>query len=130
MQPLRTFAALAALIIIGAGCSAILPGNDPFVVRSEQAQQAAFDTVDTFLAFEKSNRDVLWKADKSIKQAADEIRAYYPQANENLIGLIAAYKKNRSPESKFAVETALAIIAQAKQDAQGWLVRLNTGGGQ
>jgi len=119
---------LVALVVIGASCTSIKPGNDAFVVRAEQAQQAAFDTVDTFLYLEKSNRAAFWALNHGIKKAADGLRAWYPAANATAVAMIKAYKRNRTDTNKANLVTALAVLAQARVEAEQWLAQ--TGGAQ
>jgi len=119
---------LAALLVLGAGCAQLQPGHDAVVVRSEQIQQSIFDTVDTFLAYEKANREALWAINPGIKKAADDLRRMFPLANATALNMLDAYKWNRTLENKVNLMTALAVIEQARTEAQTWLIQ--SGGGQ
>jgi hypothetical protein len=114
---------LAALLVLGAGCAQLQPGNDAVVVRSEQVQQTIFDVVDTFLAYEKANRDALWAINPGVKKAADDLRRTFPLANATALNMLDAYKHNRTLENKVNLMTALAVIEQARTEAQAWLIQ-------
>ena len=114
----------ACLLLMLASCatpSNVAPGHDPLVVNAEQAQQSAFEAVDSFLAFEHAHRDLLWSVDPGIKRAADRLRQTFPGANESLLRAIDAYKSNRTQELRANLNTWLAVVETARVEAQRWV---------
>lgn len=110
-----------ALLAACATPSNVAPGHDPLVVNAEQAQQAAFEAVDSFLSFEHSQRDLLWALDPGIKRAADRLRETFPAANDSLLRAIDAYKANRAPDLRANLNTWLAVVETARVEAQRWV---------
>ena len=81
-----------SFLLLVSGCAGIKPGNDKLVVRAEQTRAAAAETFNSFVVFEHSNRDALWKVSKDIKHTADYVRAYGRPAIEELTKSIETYK--------------------------------------
>lgn len=104
-------------VVTFAGCAAVAPGADPVVVNAERTTKNAWTLVESFLEYEKANRNVLFKADPSIKQWADKIRAEAPPAFEVARNATKAYKRNRTPENKATLATYLATVNQILADA-------------
>src|SRR5688572_9560710 len=92
------------------GCSSILPGNDPVVVNAERTTAIALDTFDTFLKFEYENKESLEKISKDIHKVAETIRKNGKDWLVSARTLTVSYKKNRSPENKFQLMTAIAVL--------------------
>lgn len=81
-----------SFLLLVSGCAGIKPGADKLVVRAEQTRAAAAETFNSFVVFEHSNRDALWKVSKDIKHTADYVRAYGRPAIEELTKSIETYK--------------------------------------
>lgn len=115
--------AAAALLALGlgAGCSAIAPGNDPAVVNAERTTAAALEAFDTFLLWEFQNRDTLAQVPK-IRKAADHIRANGQAWLATARTLTKAYKNNRTPENKANLATAVEVLKAATKEAQAYLL--------
>lgn len=88
---LKTLLSLS-LVVFSIGCAGLKPGADKLVVRAEQTRAAAAETFNSFVVFEHSNRDALWKVSKDIKHTADYVRAYGKPAIEELTKSIETYK--------------------------------------
>lgn len=107
------------------GCAtktSVAEGSEVFVVNAQQSQEMAWEAVNTFLNYERANRDALWALDPGIKKAADELRATWPEANKTFLAMLDSYKNNRTAENRASVTTWLAILEQAKLEAYKWLI--------
>jgi len=95
---------------LGTGCapSGAVTG-DPVVVNSERAIGIAFDTIDSFLRWEKANQGVV---PVKIHSAAQSLRREAPDAFRNARAVLRAYKSNRSPEQKALLDTWLATLSE------------------
>lgn len=100
------------------GCSTIAPGNDPVVVRAEQATTSAFDVVDAFLLWEHNH-----PVPDNIHAFAEKLRTEAPGWFATARALTKAYKANRTPEKKAALGTALAVLETAVREATHYLAR-------
>lgn len=108
---------VAVLSWMSLGCSTIQTGSDPVVVRAEQTQVIAFDTVDLILKQEYTYRSLLPAESKVI---ADALRTHFKPANDALKNAIRSYKANRTEEGKANLTTALAVVESMLTDAQKW----------
>jgi hypothetical protein len=95
------------------GC-AILPGNDPLVVRAEQAARIGYATVDAFLRFEFENR----KTYPGLKHKADILREHAPKALEKLREATKAYKARKAQDTESALALSLAAVETITRTAQ------------
>lgn len=102
------------------GCVAVQEGSDPFVVNAERFQQAAVDTVDSFLLFERENRGALLALNPEIKKAADDLRVQFPPALQSSKDVLRAYKANRTEANRASVETVLSVLEQLRREAVKW----------
>ena len=128
IAPLLALCLFVATPVMFTGCATketVTPYSEVFVVNAEQAQQMAFEAVDSFLLFERTNRDTLWKMDPGIKGAADVLRVEFPAANASLLAALDSYKLNRSGENRANINTWLAVVSQLKAEAQKWAARLS-----
>jgi hypothetical protein len=115
----QTFFVLA-LAILHTGCGSIQPGNDPVVVNAERTTQLAVDVFDTFLQWEYANRQAL-SATPEVRQSADFIRAKGQDWLVTARSMTQAYKRNRTPENKGNLETAMAVLRSAIGEARHYL---------
>lgn len=96
------------------------PGADAVVVSAQQVRQISFDTVDTYLRFEKDNRVKLWAVSHEFKKIADDLRMQFPLSLKVYNATLDAYKALRNPTTRQNLENAtsnlsvLAGTAQAK----------------
>jgi len=122
-----SFAALVALMgLFLAGCAAIAPGHDPVVVRAEQTQRLAFESLNAFLRLEHSNRAFYMVKTPRVHEAAESLRRRAPESFRALRGAIVAYKTNRTPAGKASLETALAVVLAIGAETDGWLTAART----
>lgn len=105
-------------------CTSILPNNDPVVVNAERVTAIALDTFDTFLKFEYENRERLEAISKDIHKVAENIRRNGKDWLLTARALTKAYKENRSPEAKFQLMTALAILQSAMSESHKYIATL------
>jgi hypothetical protein len=108
-------------MVFCSGCASILPGHDPVVVNAERTVKISFDTFDTFLKLEYDNREQLKKISPDILKAADNIRNNAPKWLETANTTIRAYKKHRDLENKFNLNTAMAVLQNALNEAQKYI---------
>jgi len=109
------------LSVTQTGCAILAPHQDALVVRGEQSTQVALEAFDTFLLWEKSNREVLRVKAPGIKVAADRIRVGGPQWLKTARTLTKAYKSNRTPENRANLETSLAVLQVTLTEVRGYL---------
>lgn len=117
MKQLKLIGPLFALVLLTA-CAALDKGADPLVVRAEQSIRVGFDTLDVFLHLDQANRQ-LWTAMlPDVHQFAEHLREPVgtpPTARgiawiESATRTKDAYKRNRTPENKVNLITALATL--------------------
>jgi len=121
-----SFAPLASLVVISAGCSAVAPGSDAVVVRAQQTINSSWAGVDTFLRIEASNRTLAQELDPGITRTADALRRTYPDAHRSAWAVLDSYKANRTPDNKANLATALKVLSTALERAQANLAKLYT----
>jgi hypothetical protein len=83
--------------------------GDPVVVNSEKTIAIAFETIDTFLKWEKANQGAV---SPDVHAAAQAIRAKAPDQFRNARAVLRAYKSNRTPEQKALLDTWLATLSE------------------
>jgi hypothetical protein len=96
--------------LIGIGCSSILPGNDPLVVRAEQSLKGADVTFNTFVSVEYVNRAQLLAINPQIEKLADKVRVGWTNWAQKLDSALLAYKHSKTPENAAALTTAQAVV--------------------
>lgn len=111
LLPVVTFAAVIPLL---SGCATILPGNDPIVVRAEQATQLLYVTSDRFLLWEHTNREKY----PGFKALADKLRQHVPWVLQRCRDATKAYKKNRDEANKRVLVISLASVETMLHEAQ------------
>ncbi|MBX3732607.1 MAG: hypothetical protein KF791_08440 [Verrucomicrobiae bacterium] len=109
LAPVLVGCALFAGLML-AGCAGSGGG---VALNSEKALTTSFNTVDTFLAWEHANRDVL---SDQVTAVADTLRTTYPPAHDGALQALAAYKQARDASSHDALLTWLATL-QGMADA-------------
>lgn len=109
-----------AIFLTQSGCNGVAPGHDPILVRAEQTTQIALETFDSFLKWEYDNRQALSKTPE-IKKLADGIRASGISWLKSAREMTEAYRLNRTPEAKADLETALAVLSSALNEAKVYL---------
>ena len=123
---LRSTLALAILLscllvpVLNTGC--VTPGADPVVVQAERSTELAYDVFDSFLLWEKNNREAM-AGTPGVKRTADAIRANGVKWLQSAREMTKAYKANRTPENKANLETALQVLASAVSEAKRyWII--------
>lgn len=113
-------AAMVPLSLMLVGCGSIQPGHDPVVVNAERTTQLAVDVFDTFLQWEYANREAL-SATPEVRQSADFIRARGQDWLVTARSMTQAYKRNRTPENKANLDTAMAVLRAGITQARHYL---------
>ena len=106
---LKTLLSLS-LVMLSVGCANVQPGSDKLVVRAEQTRAAATETFNSFVVFEYTNREALWKSSKEIKHTADYVRAYGKSAIEELTKSIETYKVLKTSNSSGALNNNIIVV--------------------
>jgi len=115
-----TLVAIALLCLAACvpACKTLAPGGpyngDTALYQAEYATTTAYTVFDTFLRWEHENRSTLEAASpataKEIRDAADYVRANAKTWINAAIVTIEAYKKVNSPETRAALDAALAKL--------------------
>lgn len=108
---LITLALLASWL---SGCACLLPGQDPLVVRAEQATRLLYVTTDKFLEWEYKNRAQV----AYLKPVADKLRRTVPGVLAVSRDALRAYKASKTSTTKSELVLALAPVEQLLQDSQ------------
>lgn len=130
-------AALCAISIVGfIGCVHLDPNADPGEVRAEQTIATAYDVMDTFLKLEMQNRALLQAKALGVCKFADKLRAPVQVNGQSVpwgISLIQsanatrlAYKRNRTPDNKASLVSAIAAVEAALAETNAQLANANT----
>lgn len=117
---------MLALMLFGEGCKSIRPGHDPVVVNAERSVAIALDTFDLFLKLEFDNRERLKQISPDIFTVAEKFRREAPQWIASANNTIRAYKKNRTPEGKVSLMTAVAVLESALRESQNYIRKIQT----
>lgn len=96
------------------GCSTILPGHDPLVVRAEQATQLLYVTTDRLLAWEHANRGQV----PHLKPVCDRLRQNVPWVLQRCRDATKSYKRSRNDLSKRTLVLSLASVETSLDEAQ------------
>lgn len=97
-------------VMLSTGCApAGAVTGDPVVINSERAIGIAWDTVDGFLRWEKTNRGAV---PPQVHSVAQKLRAEAPDAFRNSRAVLRAYKTNRTPQQKALLDTWLATLSE------------------
>lgn len=115
MKSANAHSLLIAFLMLVSGCSSIAPGSDPIVVNAQRSMSASFDLVDAFLRWEHANRHAVTR---DVTDAADIIRTKFPPAFEATKSVLAAYRSNKTPESKADLMTWLATLRELEAQAR------------
>lgn len=126
------------LVIAIAGscaCSTLDPNADKAEVRAEQTVATAYDLFDTFLKLELQQRSLLQAKAPGVCKFADKLRAPVTVNGKSVpwgISLIEsanatrlAYKRNRTPDNKASLVSALAAVEAAISETNAQLANVN-----
>jgi hypothetical protein len=107
---------LPVLILAGilSGCCTILPGNDPLVVRAEQATRMLYSTTDKFLEWEYRNRARVGY----LKPVADKMRRTVPGVLAVSRDALRAYKATKNAGTKADLVAALQPVDELLIDSK------------
>jgi hypothetical protein len=110
------------LLFLGLSCASVSPGHDPVVVNAERTTALALEVFDSFLKWEFDNRTALAVV-PDVRRVADVIRRDGIGWLESARRLTVAYKANRTEENKAALNTGVAVLRVAVQEASGYLAK-------
>ena len=127
---------ILALALALAGCATLDPRTDAVEVRAEQTVVTAYDVMDTFLKLELQNRALLQIKAPGVCKFADKLRAPVQVNGKAVpwgISLIEsanatrlAYKRNRTPDNKASLVSAVAAVETALAETNAQLASTNT----
>jgi hypothetical protein len=121
-----------ALALALAGCATLDPRTDAVEVRAEQTVVTAYDVMDTFLKLELQNRALLQIKAPGVCKFADKLRAPVQVNGKavpwgiSLIESRLAYKRNRTPDNKASLVSAVAAVETALAETNAQLASANT----
>jgi hypothetical protein len=105
---------IPALLLVS-GCKALAPEADPVVVRAEQTISISYETANTFVQWEASNRESI---PPDVTAAADTVRTDFPPAHRAALDALAAYKADRSAYAKDKLLQWLSTLAKFDEIAK------------
>lgn len=121
-----TLALLLALLAIALTACGTLDKTGIYATKYKADAKVIYDAdstvhtsyllIDQFLKFERDNRAAL-SATPQVKQYADTLRLQSPGWFQSAIALRDAYANNPSPGTRDALQTALAVLRQAVNEA-------------
>jgi hypothetical protein len=119
------FASLA--ILFSTGCANLADGaysGDKVLYSADKAITEGKSLFDTFLRFEKNNRETLaqWP---EVKASADEIRLNGKRWVKTAIALREAYAIEPTDETRAALEKSISVIRAALDNAALYIQRKN-----
>jgi hypothetical protein len=103
------------------GCSTVAPGQDPLVVRAQQAETNAYSTFDFFLKVDNNNRAFFIANAPAVHAFAEQLRQpVMDGTNQTRLGLLWITQLDRITQayisgggSSNAVEASIATISSA-----------------
>jgi hypothetical protein len=117
---------LFALILLPlVGCALLDPAADPLLVRADQSIRSSFSTVNSFLTYCNNNRDFVATIPE-VADAGNQLQRTYPAAHDSAWAMRRTYAANKSAENKATLETWLAILDTATEQAQKHLLKLSS----
>lgn len=106
--------ALALLASLLSGCACIRPGQDPLIVRAEQATRMLYVTTDRFLDWEYNNRAQV----SYLKPVADKLRRTVPGVLAVSRDALRAYKATKNAGTKSDLVSSLEPVEQLLADSR------------
>jgi len=123
------FILLPSAFILG-GCAALDPAGvyhgDQILHKSELVTTTSYEVIHTYVSWEKENRVALAKYPE-IKQSADVMRRNARQWFTTANALHDAYAANPTPENGAALNTALAVLQTALNEAVKYMTQAAAG---
>lgn len=117
---------LAALMIFaGAGCQTKLAPEgvyqgDTILFNAHRTILGAYDTLDTFVEWEYTNRAAL-AGQPEITKAADTIRRNAKTYLRSASNLAEAYASSPTPENRRSLENAISVLRQVLAEATAYM---------
>lgn len=113
---------LLAVILAGilSGCCILKPGQDPAVVRAEQAMRALYTTTDCFLEWEYRHRAQV----AYLKPVADKLRRHVPGVLAVAQDALRSYKVAKNVENKAALSEALVPVNELLAESQAMAISI------
>jgi hypothetical protein len=114
------------------GCAT--PTGDAVVVRAEQTIAIAYDTLDTFLKLEHDNKEMVKAKLPEVHKFAEKLRQpvtvggktqpFGVSVIQSALDVKNAYKRNRTPENKANLITALSALESVVRESQQHLTAI------
>lgn len=108
-------------VISGCGVAA---GSDPVLVNAEKSVQTAFAAVDTFLAAEHANREMVKQDLPDVHALAERLRRDFPPAHREAVALVGLYRKTRDPDDATAAQAKQDLVNRLASEATAALLKL------
>lgn len=122
---------LLAAVVALIGCTALKPGADPLVVRTEQTLSTASPTFDLVLRLDQANRPWWQSNAPAFHTFCEWLRTRTPYQNTNAMRCIVmqfnvddlklAYKANKTATDSNALYTALLTLSSAMSQSSSWI---------
>lgn len=110
MRTLIRLIPLLALLLSSIACqTTIAPGADPVIVRSQQALEISFATVDKFVAWEYKNQK---NVPKDVHAAAETLRREFPPMFRIARNLLAKYRASKDAEDRRLLENYVLRVKE------------------
>lgn len=117
------FALGAAALLAGCG---VAPGSDPVIVTGEKTIQAAFTAVDTFLAADDANRELMTQELPDVHALAERLRKEFPPIHREAVALDLLYRKTRSADDAAAAQAKQQLLNKLASEAAAALLKIQT----
>jgi hypothetical protein len=114
MLPVVIFAGILS------GCCILKPGQDPVVVRAEQAMRALYTTTDCFLEWEYRHRAQV----AYLKPVADKLRRHVPGVLAVAQDALRSYKAAKNVENKASLSEALVPVNELLAESQAMAISI------
>jgi hypothetical protein len=115
------FLFILALMPLFSGCK-LLPGQDPLLVRAEQSIRFSYVAIDSFLKFEKDNREQY----PFLKPVADKMRRHAPVILNQAVAAVKVYRASKAAQDADVVVQYLAVVENLTREAQAATAQLST----
>jgi len=106
------------------GCSTIQKGEDPVIVRAEQAAEIGLLTFDTLFLIEYQNREWIDANKPEIKDSVNHLRDYAPIAIKSLRASTKEYAMLKTDVSKSNVIRLTQSVLTGVEDARKMITEI------
>lgn len=111
-------------LLFSTSCAKLDVGSDPVVVKSEQTIRISTYTLDAFFKLERTNKDKLLAINPKIHDFAQSARLTTPNYIRSANIVLRTYKSSRTAENKVNLNTVIATLVSAANQAQTYLEQI------